>query len=752
MIVLETSQDRLGFDPTTGALISFRSQLAPDQEFMVTQASDPTFVLQYLDANRQFRQLTSRQATEANVASKQSGADEDGQTVLTATYAQLAGLDLTVTMTVRTTPTDPFSHWSLTLDNHAGLSITDVQFPFVTVPYDLGGAPGTEALLWPFGSGVLIRAPQPQDLRPDSPHTWQFRPENGDYAHYPGVTVAQFLAYFNDRAGIYLACYDTAGGIKQIRPVHHAPGCRLGMAHVGDWPQQGTRTLEYDIVLGSFTGDWYAAAEIYRTWSLQQHWAQRPLHQRTDIPDWLLDSPPHLVVRLQGEVDDGPTEPNTGFLPYPKIIPLLDEIAHQIDAPLLPVIMAWERPGPWIYPDCFPPVGGDEALRAFTELARQRGWHIGTFCNGTRWVVGHYWSGYDGEAYFRAQEGDRSICRTHTGEGWREQWDLEWRPSYTACVGAPATRAIATNFVQHLLDDGLDWIQFFDQSIGVCTFPCYATDHEHPPQPGRWMTEKMQSLIDNLYVLAEAEVARTQGERQLVYSVETPINEYYLSRFQICDVRVEPPGHRISVQLRNFVPLYQFLYHELVLLQGAFGTAPEPYHLPIKNAYNWVIGQIPGAVLQPDGQLMNKDSAAVNWAPWHPNVGNHEDALEMLRVTTALRRGAGKPFLVFGRMLAPAQVAPIPTVRWQEGGRDHQIPAMFHAKWRAPDGRLGWVFANWTNDAQSCTLSDAQLGDQVTVHCAAQQVVSQPQQVTAGCLTLTLPPLSCLLVEAPACT
>lgn len=74
------------------------------------------------------------------------------------------------------------------------------------------------------------------------------------------MTVAQFLAYFNDRSGIYLACHDTTGNIKLIRPVHHEPGCRLGIAYVGDWPQQGERTLEYDIVLGSFQGDWYAAA------------------------------------------------------------------------------------------------------------------------------------------------------------------------------------------------------------------------------------------------------------------------------------------------------------------------------------------------------------------------------------------------------------------------------------------------------------------------------------------------------------
>jgi hypothetical protein len=452
-------------------------------------------------------------------------------------------------------------------------------------------------------------------------------------------------------------------------------------------------------------------------------------------------------VRLQGEVDAGPTTPNTAFLPYTKIIPLLDNLSARLDAPVLPVIMAWERPGPWVYPDCFPPIGGAESLHEFTQQARQRGWRVGTFCNGTRWVIGHYWSSYNGQDYFDAQGGGRSVCRTHTGAYWPEHWDVDWRPSYTGCVGAPLTRQIAQNYVRQLIDYGLDWIQFFDQNIGVCTFPCFASDHEHPPLPGHWMTQTMWQLIDTFHALADAEAQQRQGERQVIFSVETPANEYYLSRFPICDVRVQPPGHTISPLFRGFIPLYHYLYHEFILMQGGFGVGPDPYHLPIKNAYNWVIGEIPGGVLQPDGQLMNKDSAEVNWAPWQPNIGSHDDALQMLRATTALRRGPAKPFLVFGRMGSPAQVEPITAMRWQYGGRDHELAAIFHAAWQAPDKRLGWVLANWTTTPQSVTLRDARLPTHVQVHVAAQQVETQVRPISNQQLTLELPSVSCLLVE-----
>ena len=207
--------------------------------------------------------------------------------------------------------------------------------------------------------------------------------------------------------------------MKKLLALYRDPGIRLGLAHIGDWPRQGSRTLEYQVLLASFTGDWYAAAEIYRQWALRQHWAT-PLQQRTDVPDWLLDSPPYITIRPQGIVDAGPTCPVDAFLPYEKCIPLLERIAQRVDSPLVAVMMGWEHGGSWVYPDCFPPIGGDESMARFTRMARERGWHVGSFCNGTRWVTAHAWNGYDGEPYYREHHGEHSVCRTPAGLPWQE--------------------------------------------------------------------------------------------------------------------------------------------------------------------------------------------------------------------------------------------------------------------------------------------------------------------------------------------
>ena len=735
-IVIENANHRLQFDRKTARLLSFRAKVASAQEFVVTNAQAPVFVIQYLSADHEFRQIPSTDAREVKV--------EFSSATLTATFSGLGGMDLAATVRVRVVDDDPASYWSISVRNGASLLITDVQFPFVIVSYQLSGAPGSEALLRPLATGRFWQAPKPQDLEPDSPHAWQFRPENTDTSHYPGLTFAQFLAYYNHQAGLYIACRDSSGAIKLIKPVHSpAGGIRLGFAHVGDWPVNGERDLGYEVVLQAFQGDWYEAADLYREWSLKQPWAAAPLHKRKDVPDWLLDSPPHIVVRIQGALDAGPAEPNAAFLPYPKIIPILERISQRLDSPLVAVVMAWERPGPWVYPDCFPPAGGDDSLREFANLARARGWHVGSFCNGTRWVTHQYWSGYNGEKYLAEQQGDKTICRTHDQQLWRENWAVDWRPSYACCLGVSRTQEIARAFARRLVDDGLDWIQFLDQNVGCAPFPCFADDHGHPKTPGKWLNAAMQSLLDSFRQIAAEAVRESGGKRTFAFSVEYPPNEFFMPNFQVSDQRVAPPGH--TAWGRLFFPLQSFLSHEFVVMQGGFGAGPEPYHMPIRTACNLVFGEIPGAVLTPDGSLLNRDT--FNWAPWSPAVGNNDDSLTMLRSAVALRRGRGREYLVFGRMLRPVQADGIKTIHWENGHQVNDIPAVFHSAWQSPEGRFGVVLANWTKDAQAISLVDARLGKQVAESRSAEKVETVSRRVGGGRLSASLAPLSCTLIE-----
>ena len=742
-IILETADAQLEFDAHSGRLIGFRPQASPEQQFIAPADDHPVFVVQYLDADRRYQQIDSFDASEFTIEREESG----GGVTLTMRFLRCAGLDLDITATVRVSSKEHMSRWSVALRNGAGLEVVDVQFPFVVVAYAPGGASDDEAILIPEHVGQLIRDPKPQTIGPDHVEAWRMGPadavsDRSGYGsatiQYPGETFAQFLAYFNETAGLYLACEDTEGNIKLFRALHRDPGIRLGVAHVGDWPRSGERQLEYDVVLRSFTGDWHAAAELYRSWSLQQKWAT-PLHQRRDVPDWLLDSPPHITLRLQGVLDEGPVFPVEEFLPYEKCIPLLEKVADRVEAPLVAVIMSWERAAPWVYPDCFPPVGGDESVTRFAAMARERGWHVGSFCNGTRWVMGHFWNRYDGRAYYEAHDGQTSVCRTPAGGPWPEMWDVDWRPSYLGCMGTALTCDLAIDFVQRLIGWGLESIQFFDQNICAATFPCFAHDHEHPPMPGKWMNQKMQDLVQRFH--AEARNADQSGALQ---SVESPCNEYCLPLFQQCDVRVSPQGTGHP----HFVPLYHYLFHECIVMHGMMGWGPEPYHLPIRNALNAVLGEIPGGAMIGDGTLLNKNTS--NWAPWEPRVGSDDDALEMIRTITALRRGPAKPFLVFGRMLSPSQIDGIETINWHYENHNREMPAVFHAAWQDPEGQFGVALANWTTDERQLSVIDSRLGAKATCHVSGRTMQSEMSRAQDNRIDITLPPLSCALVAANA--
>jgi hypothetical protein len=730
-VTLENRNHRIELDRTTGQLLSLRASAAPRQEF-IEPAGPRVFVIQYLDEHKEFRQIASSDARSISV-------QESTAELFKAEFRGLAGLDLDAEVTVSNKSDEDASRWSITIHNRSGILITDVQFPFIVVRYNLGGQAGSEALLQPFAVGRLLRAPQPPQMQPDSPFAWQIRPENGDSGHYPGLTFAQFLAYYNDRAGIYVACEDASGAVKLIKPVHCGTGIRLGFAHVGDWHTNGSRPLGYDVVVRTFTGDWYDAADLYRRWTLEQPWARLPLHKRTDIPAWLTGSPAHVVFRIQGQLDAGPAPPIPQFLPYTKIVPLAQRAAEKLNAPVVPVIMSWERPGPWVYPDCFPPAGGDQSLREFTQAARDRGWHVGTYCNGTRWVTGHYWSGYDGEKYFNEHGGEQSVSRTHDGQRWSENWDRAWRPSYACCAGSRVTVEIAEDFVQHLLDDGLDWIQYLDQNVSCSTFPCYSSSHGHAPVPGRWMTAAMEELLRRLRARA------AKAGRPVVFSVENAPNEYFLSKFDICDIRVIPPGH--AGYERNFLPLWNYLYHEFTLIQGAFGAGPDPFYTVTRNAYNLVTGAMPAGVIDGKGRLMNRE--AFPWASWEPFMGSEEDVWQMYRTALALRRGKGREYLVLGRMQRPSNISGIAVKTWIEAERRHRIPAVFHGAWHNPAGKFAVVAANWTSEAQSFQVRDERLGGRCSeTLSSAKGIAERTREAGPGAIEVSLPALSCALIES----
>jgi hypothetical protein len=98
-------------------------------------------------------------------------------------------------------------------------------------------------------------------------------------------------------------------------------------------------------------------------------------------------------------------------------------------------------------------------------------------------------------------------------------------------------------------------------------------------------------------------------------------------------------------------------------------------------------------------------------------------------------------------MQRPAKAGQVNVVHWESSGQVHQIPAVFHSAWHSPQGRLGIVLANWTKETQVVALSDSRLGPRATEIIHADEVISRQRVVEEGTISLSLPPLSCALLE-----
>ena len=705
-IVLETQTDYLEFERSSLRLVSFCSKKAPAQNFIIFSQTHPAFEIGILDSQKNYRIISSHSALDVQVQNV-------SESEITAVYHSLEGQPIDVACTVRAASSDRFASWNITVDNRCAFDIVDVQYPFIVCPYTLDDSE-TEAVVLPhgYGSGQLLTgdlkfgsSTLSQRMRADSYLAWEFCSREGDCNHYPGMQYAQYMAYYNNKAGFYMACNDTEANIKRFKVLHREPGMRFGVSHVGDWPENGVRQLEYDILMTSFSGDWYDATDIYREWSMQQKWFV-PLTQKDNVPAWLIDSPAYITIRPAGILDFGQVMPVEEFLPYEKCIPLLENVAAKVEADLAIILMGWEHAGSWVYPDAFPPAGGEESMINFISQLKERGWRAGCFNSGMRWAYDQTWSGYDGRDYLEKINASAGIARQADGSLWKENWDSAFRSSYAGCLATPKMRSTALSIVGHLIDWGMESIQFLDQNNGGSTFPCFSDQHQHLSKPGKWMHSAMKSFVEEMHQLADEKMSHS-----VVHSAESGLNETCLPLFQETELRIYPDNYGSDT-----IPIYQYLFHECIVLQGMMGNAPEPYHLTIRNAVNCVLGSIPGGVLTGDGTLLDKDTN--NWANWDPKIENSDQAFEMIRTVLKLRRGPGKPYLVFGRMLRPAVVQGIKRVEWAGRQRQNSIDAVFHSAWQSPDGSLGIVLANWTDETHQLTVKDSRIkpGSAITVH------------------------------------
>ncbi len=144
--------------------------------------------------------------------------------------------------------------------NHTGYYVEWVDFCSIAIPNDLVKMGGSGRVVIDTNEGMLI-----EDISlKEQFYPYKFRPmdypSEGLYAMFPAVVQSQFLSYYDDTAGIYMATEDAKRNVKGIDfgPMDNAIKLQFKL-YPGVTPADTEFDLGYNMVLDFFKGDWYDA-------------------------------------------------------------------------------------------------------------------------------------------------------------------------------------------------------------------------------------------------------------------------------------------------------------------------------------------------------------------------------------------------------------------------------------------------------------------------------------------------------------
>jgi hypothetical protein len=739
-VLIVNSGYRLLIDSVKGSVASFQSTYGANRDLLIRDhVRLPLFNIEFMNDRAEFKLVTSSDAKQVTVHK-----NENGQTI-SIEYKEIGELPVDALVTIRCPSNETLTYWTLQLKNGTKSWIGHVQFPVIEVPFDNPAEGDLSHILSSSLDGALVGPVAPASFaRPGwTRHTplerqwgasenttpdlwlediWGGRqrdvPDIWRNPNYPGQWAStQLMAYYNSAGGLYLACDDAAGLPKFIDVVMEDDGVTLGLAHYPGTRGPGEYKLPYNVVVGTFHGDWYAAAEIYRDWASKQAFCGAKLSARKDCPKWITDSAVGIAFPMRGMGDwDGPSAVNPEYTPVTNAMPYLEKLAAELESPLMPFVYNWEHPGPWVQPDAFPPLGGEAAMREFMAKSKEKGWHPFLYGDSLCWVTWQGNTGYDGLPYFRSHGGEASIAHKPDGTFMEDIWP--WRKNYWACVGTEGGRQMILEMTRRMAELGPSVVQQFDQGPGAVA--CYATNHGHPPVPGPWMTEAFKSLLK-----ADAAIAQSVNPT-VAMSCEGAPPEVFLQDFQIWDGRA------------RLCPLYSFLYHEYCNgHEGFFGNRVNDEALRLSVGRAIVTGYMMNFTLRDKGLI------AYDWdQAWTRAIPDQSAVIDWAKRTNHFRTGIARDFLVYGRMLRPFAVSNV-THRDFGLGREPLVPS---ATWQAADGRIGVVLANCADQGEVPRVELIGQGNQtITLHIDDQRTERNVQ--LPAVIDIEMQPRSLALID-----
>ncbi len=545
-------------------------------------------------------------------------------------------------------------------------------------------------LFIPHSEGVVMKA-----SLPEKDDYWMFWSEN----NYPGICQLQFLAHYENGAGVYFGAHDASHRFKCVGwAVAPDDGLRLRLAtYCGD-DDPSRYESDFDYVLRGFEGDWRDACDIYREYSE----ASAPIVPEYPEPSWLDESPVSIVypVRGDGEIKDGAN----CYFPYVNAAPHLERLAEAFDSRILAALMRWDCHAPWAPPYVWPPMGGVDSLLELRDALHSKGHLIGVYGSGTFWTQRSLKNDYSQEGRFEKEGLARFMSRAPDGS-LKPGACKELRDGYCICSACDWCVETELEQLSAVAAAGLDFFQLFDQNLGANPLTCYSKEHGHPSIPGAHGTESYVKLMRRLN-----EHLKATGSK-LLMGAECAAAEPFVGQLAVNDLR----------SCFNFwrgmpVPAWQYVFHHRVpnSFMGNQCVIPQvmdceacPDNILYRTAYHFVAGDLLSVTLRGDG--------VIDWgaaADWKSTPPNQEHVMTLIKNLNRMRREHPE-FLSKGRMLKPLKNIACDSfeLRFQKRAPE-RVPSVLSSSWEAPDGKRAFVMANYLPKSQRvvCDGREIELG------------------------------------------
>lgn len=583
---------------------------------------------------------------------------------------------------------------TFSFENHTHKYVEWVDLCQFAIPNDLVANGGSGRLVMDINEGLLL-----EDIKlKEQFYPYKYRalnyPSEGLYSMFPAVIQSQFLSYYDNVSGVYVAAEDSSRTVKGIdfEPIDDVLRVQFRL-FPGIMPEQTGFALNFNLVIDFFCGDWHDAAELYRNWfenNLPENLI--PIEENKSLPEWYKDSPLVVTYPVQGIHDMDPSGPNRLF-PYNNALQYLDKIGKDTGSRIMSVLMHWEGTAPWAPPYVWPPIGGADMLADFGKELHKRDYVLGVYCSGISYTIQSNINDFNMQKEYDENNLSQYMCASPTGEIVSKTCQAQ-RKSYDMCISQDFTKNVLLEEARKMASCGLDYIQILDQNHGGTPYFCFSDKHGHPAVPGKWMVEHMTDFLKKLKSIV--------GEKVLL-GCESAAAESYIPYMNLSDNRFNLNGY-----VGKFIPLYGYIYHKYlqnfsgnsVCSQDIFDEVRSPESYLLRAAHSFLAGDLMTLVINQDGQIA--------WA-WgerdFSSLPDRKTVLEFIKSATAYKRGVGKKYLTFGEMIKPRKVES-DTVRMYKTNAERytEYNKVLTTAWKASDNTRAQFLANYCDTDEHCTI------------------------------------------------